>query len=49
MAYALLATDGRLFAGLADGQLWESSAATFGAAPRLEGELIGALLALGGA
>jgi hypothetical protein len=25
MPYALLATDGRLFAGLADGQLWESS------------------------
>jgi hypothetical protein len=25
MAYALLATDGRLFAGLADGQLWQSS------------------------
>ena len=24
MPYALLATDGRLFAGLADGQLWES-------------------------
>ena len=25
MPYALVATDGRLFAGLADGQLWESS------------------------
>jgi Photosynthesis system II assembly factor YCF48/BNR/Asp-box repeat len=25
MPYALLATDGRLFAGLADGQLWEST------------------------
>jgi photosystem II stability/assembly factor-like uncharacterized protein len=25
MPYALLATDGRLFAGLADGQLWESA------------------------
>jgi hypothetical protein len=24
MPYALLATDGRLFAGLSDGQLWES-------------------------
>ena len=24
MPYALVATDGRLFAGLADGQLWES-------------------------
>jgi hypothetical protein len=24
MPYALLATDGRLFAGLADGRLWES-------------------------
>jgi hypothetical protein len=24
MPYALLAADGRLFAGLADGQLWES-------------------------
>jgi len=25
MPYALMATDGRLFAGLADGQLWESA------------------------
>jgi hypothetical protein len=25
MPYALLATDGRLFAGLADGRLWEST------------------------
>ena len=24
MPYVLLSTDGRLFAGLADGQLWES-------------------------
>jgi photosystem II stability/assembly factor-like uncharacterized protein len=24
MPYAVLATEGRLFAGLADGQLWES-------------------------
>jgi hypothetical protein len=24
MPYALVATEGRLFAGLADGQLWES-------------------------
>jgi arabinogalactan endo-1,4-beta-galactosidase len=25
MPYALVATEGRLFAGLADGQLWEST------------------------
>jgi hypothetical protein len=25
MPYALVAADGRLFAGLADGQLWEST------------------------
>jgi hypothetical protein len=25
MPYALVAADGRLFAGLADGELWESS------------------------
>jgi hypothetical protein len=25
MPYALVAADGRLFAGLADGQLWESN------------------------
>jgi photosystem II stability/assembly factor-like uncharacterized protein len=50
MPYALLAADSRLFAGLADGQLWESrDRGDNWAAPRLEGERIGALLALAGA
>jgi photosystem II stability/assembly factor-like uncharacterized protein len=47
MPYALLAADGRLFAGLADGQLWESrDGGDTWAALRLEGEPITALLAL---
>jgi hypothetical protein len=38
MPYALLATDGHLFAGLADGQLWESRDRGDGWAPlQLEG------------
>jgi photosystem II stability/assembly factor-like uncharacterized protein len=50
MPYALLAADSRLFAGLADGQLWESrDRGDNWAAPRLKGERIGALLALAGA
>jgi photosystem II stability/assembly factor-like uncharacterized protein len=49
MPYALLAADGRLFAGLADGQIWESrDRGDSWAAPRLEGERIGALFALAG-
>jgi hypothetical protein len=47
MPYALLATEGRLFAGLADGQIWESRDRGDRWAPlRLEGERLGALLAL---
>jgi photosystem II stability/assembly factor-like uncharacterized protein len=47
MPYALLAADGRLFAGLADGQIWESRDRGDSWVPlRLEGERIGALLAL---
>jgi photosystem II stability/assembly factor-like uncharacterized protein len=50
MPYALLATDGRLFAGLADGQIWESSdGGDSWTALHLEGEAIDALLALAGA
>jgi photosystem II stability/assembly factor-like uncharacterized protein len=49
MPYALLAADGRLFAGLSDGQIWESrDGGDSWAAPRLEGERIGSLLALVG-
>jgi hypothetical protein len=45
----LLAADGRLFAGLSDGQIWESrDGGDSWAAPRLEGERIGSLLALVG-
>ena len=48
MPYALLATDGRLFAGLADGQLWESRDQGDSWAPlRLSGDSLGALVALG--
>jgi hypothetical protein len=44
---ALLATDSRLFAGLADGQLWESRDRGDTWTPlRLEGDTVGALLAL---
>jgi len=48
MPYALIATDGRLFAGLADGQLWESrDEGDSWAALRLSGDPIDALVALG--
>jgi photosystem II stability/assembly factor-like uncharacterized protein len=48
MPYALLATDGRLFAGLADGQLWESRDQGERWSPlRLEGDAPEALVALG--
>jgi hypothetical protein len=48
MPYALLATDGRLFAGLADGRLWESRNQGDGWAPlRLSGDPLDALVALG--
>jgi photosystem II stability/assembly factor-like uncharacterized protein len=47
MPYALLATDGRLFAGLADGQLWESrDRGESWTALRLEGDTLGRLVAL---
>ncbi len=48
MPYALLATDGRLFAGLADGQLWESRDRGDSWTPmRLQGDTLVAVLALG--
>jgi hypothetical protein len=47
MPYALLATNGRLFAGLADGNLWESRDHGDSWTPlRLEGDPLPALLAL---
>jgi hypothetical protein len=47
MPYALLATDGRLFAGLANGQLWESrDRGDSWTATRLQGETLVAVLAL---
>src|SRR5919204_106309 len=47
MPYALLAIDRRLFAGLANGQLWESrDGGDSWAALRLEGDALGALVAL---
>jgi hypothetical protein len=47
MPYALVATDGRLFAGLADGQIWESGdRGDSWTALRLEGDRLGALVAL---
>jgi photosystem II stability/assembly factor-like uncharacterized protein len=47
MPYALLATEGRLFAGLADGQLWESrDHGDTWAALRFEGVTVGAVVAL---
>jgi len=47
MPYALVATEGRLFAGLADGQLWESSArGDSWRACRFQGDSITALQAL---
>ena len=47
MPYALVAGDGRLLAGLADGQLWESTdrGESWTSLP-LEGDALGALLAL---
>jgi hypothetical protein len=49
MPYALLATDGRLFAGLADGQLWESRDRGDSWTPlRLEGGALDRLVALVG-
>jgi hypothetical protein len=48
MPYALLAADGRVFAGLADGRLWESCDRGDSWAPlRLKGDTLGALVALG--
>jgi len=48
MPYALLATDGRLFAGLADGQLWESRDQGESWSPlRLNGDAPESLVALG--
>jgi photosystem II stability/assembly factor-like uncharacterized protein len=47
MPYALVAVDGRLFAGLADGQLWESEdAGDSWRACRLSGDSLDALVAL---
>ncbi len=47
MPYALLATDGRLFAGLADGQLWQSRNRGDTWTPlRLAGDSLVAVLAL---
>jgi photosystem II stability/assembly factor-like uncharacterized protein len=47
MPYALVATDGRLFAGLADGHIWESGdRGDSWTALRLEGDRLGALVAL---
>jgi photosystem II stability/assembly factor-like uncharacterized protein len=47
MPYALLATDGRLFAGLADGQLWQSRDRGDTWTPlQLEGDSVAAVLAL---
>jgi hypothetical protein len=50
MPYALLASDGRLFAGLADGQLSESrDGGDSWTALSLQGDALGALFALAGA
>ena len=47
MPYALLATDGRLFAGLANGQLWESrDRGDSWTATRLQGDTLVAVRAL---
>ena len=47
MPYALLATDGRLFAGFADGQIWESrDGGDSWASLRLEGDALDGLVAL---
>jgi photosystem II stability/assembly factor-like uncharacterized protein len=48
MPYTLLATDGRLIAGLADGQLWESpDRGDSWTAMQLQGDKLAAVLALG--
>jgi hypothetical protein len=48
MPYALLATDGRLFAGLANGELWESrDHGDSWKPPELRGDALDALVALG--
>jgi hypothetical protein len=50
MPYALLAIDGRLFAGLADGRLWESrDQGDSWTAMRLEGDTVDSFLALAAA
>jgi len=50
MPYALLAADGRLFAGLANGQLWASPDQGDSWSPvRITGGTLDALLALGSA
>jgi photosystem II stability/assembly factor-like uncharacterized protein len=47
MPYALVASDGRLFAGLANGQLWESrDRGDSWTAMRLQGDAVNAVLAL---
>jgi hypothetical protein len=47
MPYALVATNGRLFAGLANGQLWESrDRGDSWTAMRLQGDTLIAVLAL---
>ena len=47
MPYALLATDDRLFAGLSDGQLWESrDRGDSWTTARLQGDMLAAVLAL---
>jgi hypothetical protein len=47
MPYALAAADGRLFAGLADGQLWESHDRGDSWTPvRLQRDTLAAVLAL---
>ena len=47
MPYAILAADGRIFACLADGQLWESrDRGDRWTALRLEGDTLGRLVAL---
>jgi photosystem II stability/assembly factor-like uncharacterized protein len=50
MPYTLVASDGRLLAGLADGQLWESGdRGESWTALRLEGDALGAVVALASA
>jgi hypothetical protein len=50
MPYALLAREGRLFAGLSDGQLWESRGrGDSWSTLRLDGDQLGGLLALASA